>query len=308
MSTLCCTALHARTFSDSSHARVGTSVQSREPPPEAPCAARPRTMAAGARRAGQRRPQAGSHRERTLAASEHLGTLGGPSCLHPSVGPCHACNSRRYSPAATASAGRQVRRRRRRGGAGGPGHDGGIPGAGGPGGARTAEAMALRDGCGGGKGGGGREGHSIGIAFRGNAPQTAGVTSTTGETGHCRTWNTQGRPMRRIPRRRRGGARCLVARSCRRRPSRAEPGPEIFPPMRSDCFVRARLGATSAVVRRKALGDGAWPTGTARLGTDGQGDVRLRSARAPLWIAEERRSGRQARARRRRVTGRPCPV
>jgi hypothetical protein len=78
------------------------------------------------------------------------------------------------------------------GGAGGLGQNGGNGGAGGPGGSVPATVVDLKTGCDGGKGGkggaggpggGGLGGHSIGIAYRGTAPEITGATVTTGEAG-----------------------------------------------------------------------------------------------------------------------------
>jgi len=68
---------------------------------------------------------------------------------------------------------------------------GGTGGAGGLGG-KKGGASSLKDGCGGGlggsggpggKGGGGRGGHSIGIAYSGEAPDKTGATITIGKAG-----------------------------------------------------------------------------------------------------------------------------
>ncbi|WP_437319117.1 PGRS family protein [Sorangium sp. So ce385] len=72
------------------------------------------------------------------------------------------------------------------GGKGGPGQPGGEGGAGGPGGKVPDGAAGLFPACEGGKGGtggtggkggGGQGGHSLGIAFRGTAPSTDGITA-----------------------------------------------------------------------------------------------------------------------------------
>lgn len=78
-----------------------------------------------------------------------------------------------------------------RGGAGGPGQSGGAGGEGGDGGASQANpttTIGCKGGPGGtggpgGRGGGGSGGHSIGIAFKGEAPPSDGVTFENGLAG-----------------------------------------------------------------------------------------------------------------------------
>jgi hypothetical protein len=79
-----------------------------------------------------------------------------------------------------------------KGGDGGPGQQGGSGGIGGTGGEAPIAASAVHKGCSGGHGGaggqggpggGGLGGHSIGIAFTGAAPDTAGVSFKLGMAG-----------------------------------------------------------------------------------------------------------------------------
>ncbi|WP_437679314.1 PGRS family protein [Sorangium sp. So ce131] len=88
------------------------------------------------------------------------------------------------------------------GGDGGDGQQGGTGGEGGPGGAVPSGSDGLSAGCpggrggdggAGGKGGGGQGGHSLGIAFLGQQPPTAGATIFRGTAGRGGTGGTPDR-------------------------------------------------------------------------------------------------------------------